>query len=45
MLAGGVLGGWSGALIGRKLPAGLIRGWTLMLTTVTTAVFFWRGYM
>ncbi len=44
MLAGGILGGWSGALVGRKLPAGLIRGWTLLLTTVTTAVFFYRGY-
>ena len=44
MLAGGIVGGWSGALVGRKLPAGLIRGWTLLLTTVTTAVFFYRGY-
>ncbi|GAA3255717.1 sulfite exporter TauE/SafE family protein [Sphingomonas yabuuchiae] len=44
MLAGGIVGGWSGALIGRRLPAGLIRGWTLLLTTVTTAVFFYRGY-
>ncbi|WP_267432820.1 sulfite exporter TauE/SafE family protein [Sphingomonas sp. GM_Shp_1] len=44
MLAGGILGGWSGALVGRKLPAGLIRGWTLLLTTVTTVVFFYRGY-
>ena len=45
MLAGGILGGWSGALIGRRLPAGLIRAWTLLLTTVTTAVFFYRGYL
>lgn len=45
MLLGGIVGGWSGALIGRKLPAGLIRAWTLLLTTVTTLVFFWRGYI
>lgn len=44
MMAGSILGGWLGALVGRRLPAGVIRGWTLLVTVVTTAVFFWRAY-
>lgn len=44
MLAGGVLGGWLGALGGRRLPASAVRGWTILITAATTAVFFWRAY-
>jgi hypothetical protein len=44
MLAGGVLGGWLGAKLGKRLPAGAVRGWTLCVTAATTAVFFWRAY-
>ncbi|MHA6718227.1 sulfite exporter TauE/SafE family protein [Sphingomonas sp. RS6] len=44
MLVGGIVGGWAGAQIGRALPAGLVRGWTLIVTGVTTAVFFHRAY-
>lgn len=44
MLAGGVFGGWAGAHIGKRLPAGVVRGWTLLVTGVTTGVFFWRAY-
>ncbi|WP_210357582.1 sulfite exporter TauE/SafE family protein [Sphingomonas beigongshangi] len=44
MLAGSILGGWFGALIGSRAPAWAIRGWTLLVTAVTTAVFFWRAY-
>ena len=44
MMAGSIIGGWLGALVGRRLPAGVIRGWTLLVTVVTTAVFFWRAY-
>lgn len=44
MLAGGMLGGWGGAHIGKRLPAGVVRGWTLLVTAVTTGVFFWRAY-
>lgn len=44
MMAGSILGGWLGALVGRRLPAGIIRGWTLLVTVVTTIVFFWRAY-
>jgi uncharacterized membrane protein YfcA len=44
MLFGAVVGGWLGAQVGRRLPPGLIRGWTLFVTTVTTVVFFARAY-
>ena len=44
MLAGALLGGWGGAKVGRALPAGAIRAWTLLVTAATTAVFFWRAY-
>ena len=44
MLAGAVLGGWAGAHLGKRLPHGLVRAWTLLVTAATTAVFFWRAY-
>ena len=44
MLAGGVVGGWLGARVGKKLPPGLVRVWTLLVTGVTTIVFFVRAY-
>lgn len=44
MLAGAVLGGWLGARVGKKLPHGLVRAWTLIITGVTTLVFFVRAY-
>ncbi|MEH3035340.1 MAG: sulfite exporter TauE/SafE family protein [Sphingomonas adhaesiva] len=44
MIAGALLGGWGGALVGRRLPAGLVRIWTLLVTGITTAVFFVRAY-
>lgn len=44
MLAGAVLGGWAGAHGGKRLPAGAVRGWTLLVTAATTLVFFWRAY-
>jgi uncharacterized membrane protein YfcA len=44
MLAGSVLGGWAGAHIGKKLPASAVRVWTLLVTGVTTIVFFARAY-
>lgn len=44
MLAGSIVGGWLGAKVGKRLPAGLVRFWTLLVTGVTTAVFFWRAY-
>ena len=44
MLIGSVVGGWLGARIGKRLPAGAIRGWTLFVTGATTLVFFWRAY-
>lgn len=44
MLVGAVLGGWVGAHVGKRLPAGAVRAWTLLVTAVTTAVFFWRAY-
>ncbi len=44
MLVGAIAGGWAGAKLGRALPAGAIRAWTLLVTGATTAVFFWRAY-
>lgn len=44
MLVGAIIGGWLGAVIGKTLPHGLVRGWTLLVTAATTAAFFWRAY-
>lgn len=44
MLVGAIAGGWLGARIGKRLPAGAIRAWTLFVTGATTLVFFWRAY-
>jgi uncharacterized membrane protein YfcA len=44
MLAGAVLGGWAGAHLGKRLPHGAIRAWTLLVTGATTLVFFVRAY-
>jgi uncharacterized membrane protein YfcA len=44
MLIGSVVGGWIGAKVGRSLSPGLVRAWTLLVTTVTTIVFFVRAY-
>ena len=44
MLAGGLAGGWLGAHLGKRLPAGAVRTWTILVTAATTSVFFWRAY-
>ena len=44
MLIGAIVGGWAGAKLGKRLPAGAVRAWTLLVTAGTTAVFFWRAY-
>ena len=44
MLLGAIVGGWAGARVGKRLPAGAVRAWTLLVTGATTAVFFWRAY-
>jgi uncharacterized membrane protein YfcA len=44
MLLGAILGGWLGAKLGKRLPHGAVRVWTLIITGVTTAVFFARAY-
>ena len=44
VLAGALVGGWAGAHVGKKLPAGWVRAWTLLVTGVTTIVFFARAY-
>lgn len=44
MLIGASLGDWLGAHGGKRLPANAVRVWTLLVTGVTTAVFFQRAY-
>ncbi|WP_345940651.1 sulfite exporter TauE/SafE family protein [Sphingomonas sp. So64.6b] len=44
MLAGALIGGYLGARLGLILPPRVIRTWTILITGVTTAVFFWRAY-
>ena len=44
MLVGAILGGHYGARVGLLLSAGTIRAITLVVTGVTTALFFWRAY-
>lgn len=44
MLIGAVIGGWAGAHLGKRLPAGAVRGWTLFVAIATTIVFFVRAY-
>jgi uncharacterized membrane protein YfcA len=44
MLAGAIIGGWIGAVIGKRLPASVVRLWTLLVTGGTTIVFFLRAY-
>ncbi|TKD53188.1 sulfite exporter TauE/SafE family protein [Sphingomonas baiyangensis] len=44
MLLGAILGGWLGARLGRVLPPRVIRIWTLLVTVVTTIIFFVRAY-
>jgi uncharacterized protein len=44
MLTGAIVGGWAGAALGKRLSAGLVRAWTLLVTAATTIVFFWRAY-
>jgi uncharacterized membrane protein YfcA len=44
MLIGAVIGGWAGAHLGRRLPAGAVRVWTLLVALGTTIAFFVRAY-
>ena len=45
MLAGGLVGGYAGARLGRVLPSAAVRAGTVGLTATVTAVFFWRAYV
>ncbi|HEX8469721.1 MAG TPA: sulfite exporter TauE/SafE family protein [Brevundimonas sp.] len=44
VMIGGILGGYVGARLSRRLPANVLRGATLSISVVTTAVFFARAY-
>ncbi|MBO9695184.1 MAG: sulfite exporter TauE/SafE family protein, partial [Sphingopyxis sp.] len=44
MLLGSVIGGWLGALIGKRLTERAVRIWTLLVTGGTTIIFFIRAY-
>lgn len=44
MIVGAIIGGWLGALVGKRLPARAVRLWTLFVTLATTIVFFVRAY-
>jgi uncharacterized membrane protein YfcA len=45
MLAGAIVGGYCGAHIGRRAPAGVIRVGTLLLSVGITLAFFARAYL
>lgn len=45
LLAGGLIGGYAGARLGRVLPAGLVRALTLCCTAGITIAFFARTYL
>ncbi len=44
MLIGGIVGGWLGAQVGRKLSSEMVRWWTLLVTGGVTILFFLRVY-
>jgi len=44
MLVGAVVGGWAGAHWGKRLAAGTVRAWTLLVSGGTTIAFFIRAY-
>ncbi|MBX3595573.1 MAG: sulfite exporter TauE/SafE family protein [Sphingomonas sp.] len=44
MLAGAAIGGWAGAIVGKRMSPALVRAWTLLVTAGTTLVFFLRAY-
>ncbi|HEU0135551.1 MAG TPA: sulfite exporter TauE/SafE family protein [Allosphingosinicella sp.] len=44
MLLGASLGGWVGALVGRRSSHRVVRAWTLVVTGATTVIFFVRAY-
>lgn len=44
MLAGSIVGGWLGAVIGKRLSHRAVRVWTLLVTGATTIIFFVRAY-
>ncbi len=44
MLLGGLVGGYSGARLGRVLPSGVVRAGTVCATAAITVVFFLRAY-
>lgn len=44
MLVGAIIGGYSGARIGRRAPPGIIRTITLLATSCITLAFFVKTY-
>lgn len=44
MLIGSIVGGWLGALLGKRMSHRAVRIWTLLVTGATTVVFFVRAY-
>jgi uncharacterized protein len=45
MLVGAILGGYCGANIGRRAPAGMVRVATLLVAAGITLIFFVRAYL
>ena len=44
LAAGALLGGYGGAVLGKRLPAAVVRGVTLVVAAAITLVFFVRAY-
>lgn len=45
VMAGGVAGGYAGAVLGRRLPAAVLRALILTIAVVTTTAFFVHAYL
>jgi uncharacterized membrane protein YfcA len=44
VLVGAIAGGYAGAHLGQRLPVQVVRWTVIAVTTITTIIFFIRGY-
>jgi uncharacterized membrane protein YfcA len=44
MLVAAVIGGYGGAVLARKVPGPVLRGFVVLFSFAMTALFFWRAW-